>query len=87
MTYKNCQSCGMPLSKDPEGGGTETDGSKNSMYCSKCYRAGKFLSPDITAAQMQELVRGKLKEMHFPGFISWFFVKDIPKLQRWSGHP
>ncbi len=23
----SCQSCGMPLSKDPQGGGTEADGS------------------------------------------------------------
>ncbi|HAQ38579.1 MAG TPA: hypothetical protein DCQ58_08735, partial [Saprospirales bacterium] len=28
-TYKNCQSCGMPLHKDPQGGGTEKDGSRS----------------------------------------------------------
>ncbi len=26
--YKNCQSCGMPLSRDEKGGGTNADGSK-----------------------------------------------------------
>ncbi|MCR9287838.1 MAG: zinc ribbon domain-containing protein [Bacteroidetes bacterium] len=25
--YKNCQSCAMPLKKDPNGGGTEVNGS------------------------------------------------------------
>jgi hypothetical protein len=29
-----CQSCGMPLSKDEKGGGTEADGRKSSQYCS-----------------------------------------------------
>ncbi len=84
MTYKNCQSCGMPLSKDEQGGGTEADGSKSTMYCSHCYRTGKFTQPDITAWQMQDLVRGKLKEMRIPGFLGYFFVKGIPKLKRWS---
>ena len=27
-TMKQCQSCGMPLSKDPGGGGTERDGTQ-----------------------------------------------------------
>ena len=28
-TYKNCQSCGMPLKRDQEHGGTEADGSRS----------------------------------------------------------
>jgi hypothetical protein len=82
--YKNCQSCGMPLKKDPQGGGTELDGSKSSMYCSRCYVGGAFTAPDMTLGQMQELVKGKLKEMHFPGFVAGFFTKGIPKLERWK---
>ena len=39
-TFKNCQSCGMPLKKDPQGGGTEANGAKCTMYCSKCYEQG-----------------------------------------------
>lgn len=77
----------MPLSKDTEGGGTEADGTRSAIYCSKCYRGGTFISPDMTAAEMQDLVKGKLKEMRFPGFLAWFFVKDIPRLKRWSGQP
>jgi hypothetical protein len=83
-TYKNCQSCGMPLSKDERGGGTNADGSKSTMYCSHCYESGRFTLPDITAAQMQERVRGKLKEMGFPGFMSGLFTRKIPKLERWK---
>ncbi|MBX4198341.1 zinc ribbon domain-containing protein [Candidatus Parcubacteria bacterium] len=79
-----CQSCGMPLSKDKNGGGTNADDSKSSEYCSNCYQQGKFVLPDITVDQMKERVRGKLKEMHIPGFISGFFTKDIPNLKRWK---
>ena len=55
---KNCQSCGMPLSRDEKGGGTNADGSKSTMFCSNCYANGKFVFPDITVAGMKELVKG-----------------------------
>lgn len=82
--YKNCQSCGMPLKKDEQGGGTHADGSKSTMYCSKCYQDGAFVSPDMTVEKMQMLVKGKLKEFGFPGFIAGLFTKRIPELQRWK---
>jgi hypothetical protein len=81
-----CQSCGMPLSKDEQGGGTNTDGSKSLEYCSRCYANGQFTNPDMTASQMQELVKGKLKEMGFPGFMAGFFTKNIPQLKRWKNN-
>lgn len=73
----------MPLGKDPGGGGTNADGSKSAMYCSKCYKDGAFRAPDMTATEMQALVKGKLKEMHFPGFIAGLFTRNIPQLERW----
>lgn len=83
QTYKNCQSCGMPLKKDPGHGGTEANGSRSIRFCSKCYQHGKFTSPDITLEQMQALVKGKLKEMGFPGFLAGMLTKGIPRLERW----
>lgn len=74
----------MPLSKDEKGGGTNADGTLSTMYCSKCYENGAFIAPDITAAEMQQFVKGKLKEFGFPGFIAGFFTKGIPKLERWK---
>lgn len=85
MAYKNCQSCGMPLSKDPQGGGTETDGSRSTMYCGHCYQQGKFTLPNITVHEMIDLVNGKMKEMHIPGFLAYFMTRNIPKLKRWAG--
>jgi len=79
-----CQSCGMPLSKDEKGGGTEADGRKSNQYCSHCYAGGQFTDPDLTADQMVEKVRGKMKAMHIPGFLAKSFTKDIPTLGRWA---
>lgn len=84
QTYKNCQSCGMPLKKSPNGGGTNTDKSINKMYCAYCYEDGQFKQPGWTAMQMQEFSKGKMKEMGFPGFLARFFTKGIPKLERWK---
>ncbi len=83
-TFKNCQSCGMPLKRDPKGGGTHRDGSKSPMYCSHCFQNGKFTLPDITLDQMKERVRGKLREMGFPGFLAKLFTSGISKLERWK---
>lgn len=84
MNKKKCQSCGMPLNKDPENGGTNADGSKNMSYCSHCFVDGKFTQPDIKLNEMKALVKGKLQEMGFPGFIAGFFTKGISKLERWK---
>lgn len=83
-SYKDCQSCSMPLKKDSQGGGTNADGTKSQMYCSKCYQNGSFTHPDWTLKQMQEFVKGKMKEMGFPGFLASLFVKRLAKLKRWK---
>jgi len=82
-TNKVCQSCGMPLKRDDQGGGTNADGSKSAMYCSHCYQEGKFTMPEITVEQMQTKVREKLVEFGFPRFLTGIFTRRIPKLERW----
>lgn len=85
QTYKNCQSCGMPLKKSPNGGGTNADKSISKMYCAYCYEDGQFKLPDVNVFQMQVLVKGKLKEMGFPmSLFANMFSKKIPKLKRWT---
>jgi len=83
-TYKICQSCGMPLKKDTQGGGTNADGTKSKMYCSKCFENGQFISPNMTVVEMQALAKSKLQEMGFPGFLAGLFTKNIPALARWK---
>ncbi|MFN0214027.1 MAG: zinc ribbon domain-containing protein [Saprospiraceae bacterium] len=82
--FKNCQSCGMPMHRDDLGGGTNADGSKSVVYCSKCWQGGTFTSPDMTVVEMKALVKEKLKSFGFPGFIAGIFTRKIPKLERWK---
>ena len=79
-----CQSCGMPLSRDQLGGGTDADGSPSTEYCSHCYQSGRFTEPSISVDEMMSKVEGKLREMHIPGFLARRFTKDIPRLRRWQ---
>lgn len=75
----------MPMKKDPRNGGTNSDGSRNSEYCSYCYRNGTFTSPEInTPRAMQTFCIGKLKEMGLPGCAAWLFTRNIPRLKRWA---
>ena len=83
-SHSNCQSCSMPLKKDPQQGGTNADGSKSNTYCSYCFANGKFTQPDWTVEQMQAFVKEKMKEMGFPGFLAGLMTKGIPKLERWK---
>jgi len=75
----------MPLSRDPLGGGSNADGSRTTEYCSRCYEKVLFTQPNITAAEMQTLVEGKLRSMHFPGFLARRFAREVPTLRRWRG--
>lgn len=79
-----CQSCGMPLARDAQGGGTNADGSKSTLYCSHCYQQGAFTS-ELTLAQMQERVKTRLKSIGMPDGAVQGFVQGIPDLGRWSG--
>lgn len=79
-----CQSCGMPLTEDPEGGGSNTDGTRSGEYCSYCYKAGAFTQPTITAEEMREQVKEKLKGYHIPSILRTHFTRNIPKLKRWK---
>jgi len=78
-----CQSCGMPLARDEQGGGTNADGSRSSTYCSHCYQAGSFTMPELTVQQMQERVEARLAQVGVPSDFTSAQVQKIPKLARW----
>lgn len=78
-----CQSCSMPLKKDLQGGGTNTDGTKSTRYCSLCYRDGQFQHPDFTAKQMQAFCVEQLCKKGMPRLMAWLFTRGIPKLECW----
>ena len=75
----------MPMKKDPQNGGTNSDGSKNTEYCGYCYKDGTFTSSEIKTPQaMQKFCIGKLKEKGMPGVVAWLFTRSIPRLRRWT---
>ncbi len=76
---KQCQSCGMPLVRDPsgQGWGTEKDWSISSEWCSLCYKDGQFVWwTDMTLSQMQTIVDNAMKAQWF-----WWFMRTLVKLQ------
>lgn len=81
---KRCQSCGMPLNKDPEGGGSEADGSRSTTYCSICYADGAFRHPDVTVEAFQAHCVDALAAKGMPRIMAWAFTRGIPKLDRWQ---
>ncbi|MDP5220269.1 zinc ribbon domain-containing protein [Ruegeria sp. 2205SS24-7] len=78
-----CQSCGMPLSKDPEGGGSEADGSRSSTYCSICYAGGAFRHPDASLSEFQAHCVDALAAKGMPRILAWAFTRGMGKLDRW----
>lgn len=83
--YKFCQSCGYPMKRDKNGGGTEKDGSISKKYCSMCYENGVFLSPKEvdTPEKMQEFCIKEMKKAGINGILAWLATRGIPKLERW----
>ncbi len=79
-----CQSCGMPLSKDPKGGGTEEDGTLSSTYCSLCYQDGGFIHANVSLEEFQSNCVTALTEKGMPRIMAWAFTRGIPKLDRWA---
>jgi len=82
-TNKICQSCGMPMKKDPQGGGTNTDGSRNETYCSYCYQDGAFTF-DGTVQEFQEFCRKMMIDSGYSKFTAWLFTRGMKRLQRWK---
>ena len=80
---KMCQSCGMPMRKDPENGGTNTDGSKNLEYCSYCYQNGEFTYSG-NVKEFQEFCRQKMIESGHSKFMSWIFTRGMKRMKRWK---
>lgn len=83
-THNECQSCGMPLDRDPKGGGTYSDGSRSRTYCSHCYSYGRFTHPDLTVDEMKELCAARLRGKGYPRFIARLMVRNLHKLERWN---
>ncbi len=78
-----CQSCGMPLVKDRQGGGLEKDGSRSLLYCSYCFDQGAFTEPELSLAMMKNKLNGVLRKQKVLFPLRCFLLQRLRKLQRW----
>ena len=82
---KICQSCGMPLDKDPNKGGTNAGKSKNDHYCSFCFQDGKFTDEGIT---LKEKIEKNIQIAVAMGFTEHdarqLAERVLPNLERWK---
>jgi hypothetical protein len=85
-TSNICQSCGMPLDKDPNKGGTNTDGSISKKYCSFCYQNGKFTDEETTLQEkIDKNVRIAMQKFNVSEEQARAMAESIlPKLERWK---
>jgi hypothetical protein len=73
----------MPLSKDPQGGGTNADGSKTYKFCSYCYENGNFkFNGSVT--EFQEHCRAEMIKGGHSRFTAWLFSHGLKRLERWK---
>lgn len=85
-TLKICQSCGMPLDKDPNKGGTNADKTMSEKYCSFCYQDGKFNDEGITLREkIEKNIQIAMNFMNMPEATARQMAESIlPKLERWQ---
>lgn len=74
----------MPINKDSQQGGSKSNGSKSTKYCSLCYKDGTFLDGCNTAKEMLGFCIQKMNESGTPTEIAWLFTRDIPIVKWWS---
>ena len=83
-----CQSCGMPLDKDPNEGGTNANNSKSDNYCSFCYNEGKFTDEGITLAEkIEKNIWIAVEKMNITEDKAREMAESIlPNLERWKNN-
>lgn len=75
----------MPLEKDPNGGGTNADGSLSTQYCSYCFVGGAFTYPGNDVKEFQRGVVEAMIEQGWSRQMAWLMTRPIPRLPRWKG--
>jgi hypothetical protein len=81
-----CQSCGMPLDKDPNKGGTNTDKSISEKYCSFCFKDGKFLDEGISLQEkIEKNIQIAVSRGNIPENKARKMAENLlPTLERWK---
>jgi len=84
-TTNICQSCGMPLAKDPQMGGTNADKTISDTYCSFCFQNGKFLDEGITLSEkIEKNIRIAMSMNMTEPEARQLAESVLPNLKRWK---
>jgi hypothetical protein len=85
-SVKICQSCGMPLDKDPNNGGTNLDESKSDKYCSFCFQNGKFIDEGTTLKEkIEKNIQIAVSRLNIPESEARAMAESLlPNLERWK---
>ena len=79
-----CQSCGLPFNEEHVHFiATELDGSK-SIYCTNCYKDGKFIDPNISMEKMIEIIVPILGRVIGEEEARKELTTLLPTLKRWK---
>ncbi|WP_230474493.1 zinc ribbon domain-containing protein [Calidifontibacillus erzurumensis] len=79
-----CQSCGLPFNEEHEHFiAKEPDGSK-SIYCTNCYKDGKFLHPNVTLEEMTDMIVPILGQSMGEEKARQELTALLPTLKRWK---
>jgi hypothetical protein len=79
-----CQSCGLPFNEEhAHFVATEPDGSK-SIYCTNCYKKGKFIDPNLSMEQMIEMLVPVLGKAMGEENARKELTTLLPTLERWK---
>ncbi|OFX55505.1 MAG: hypothetical protein A2046_09855 [Bacteroidetes bacterium GWA2_30_7] len=83
---KICQSCGMPLDKDPNKGGTNMDNSKSEKFCSFCFTKGKFHDEGINLHEkIEKNIKIAVEKLGISELKAREMAENIlPSLERWK---
>lgn len=74
----------MPLSKDPEHGGTNADGSKSTEYCGYCFVNGQFVDGGVSLEEYRKKLDQILKDQKMSWFLRTLTWYQLPTLKRWK---
>ena len=84
MKNEQCQSCGIPLTK--ENSGQNADKSQNEEYCHYCFHNGDFTEPKLTLdLQIKKLIEMAVSNMDISENEALEMANTtLPYLKRWK---
>ena len=84
-TMACCQSCGIPFNEEHRAKGliAKEENGSDAIYCTLCYKDGKFVYPDMTAQDMIDISVQAIAPQFGEETAREMMEELIPSLLRW----